>query len=205
MTRIILASQSPRRKDFLERMNIGEFEAVPSGFDEVLDESRNADDVAKDLALGKAREVAKRFPDAIVIASDTIVAFGGRQLEKAKGIDEARQMLIDLAKEPSSIVTSIVVVQGEREVVDVDTVLVRFKPDSPAVHADRETYLATYDWQDKAGGYGIQSGAAPLIEYIEGEYDTAVGLPTKKLARMLAEFGIAATPVIEHSPVPQKT
>jgi septum formation protein len=204
MTRIILASQSPRRKSLLQRMNIGEFETIPSGFEENLDESRDVIDVAKELALGKALEIARRRPGDIIIASDTIVTIGSRQLEKPVDSDDARNMLINLSQGPSSVITSVAVVQGQKQLVDTDVTNVYFKPDSPEIQAARESYLATQDWKDKAGGYGIQSGAAPLIDHIEGDYDTVVGLPTRLLARMLGEFGIRADAVTEDSPVPQK-
>lgn len=205
MNRIILASQSPRRKSLLGRMNVGPFETIPSGFEEILDDTRDVNDIAKELALGKALEVALRFPEAIVVASDTIVVIGTRQLGKACDIDEAREMLIDLSKGPSSVVTGVAVVQGETQLVDVDVTKVYFKPNSPEVQAAREAYLESGDWEDKAGAYGIQDPAAILLfDHIEGNYDTIVGLPTKLLAGMLNEFGIHASPVIYQSPVPQQ-
>jgi len=203
MSEIILASQSPRRKNLLERMNIGPFKAITSGFVEVLDDDRDVKEVARELALGKALEVANRFPEAVVIASDTIVTIGKRQLEKAKDIAEARQMLVDLSEGPSSVITSVAVVRGDKQLVDEDVTQVYFKADSPEIQTKREIYLASGDWKDKSG-YGIQSGAAPLIDHIEGDYDTVVGLPTKLLAQMLGEFSIHATPVTEEAPVPQK-
>ena len=204
MTNIILASQSPRRKNLLQRMNIGDFETIPSGFEENPDHSRDVIDVAKELALGKALEIARRFPEDIVIASDTIVTIGNRQLEKPIDIDDARNMLVNLSRGPSSVITSVAVVQGQKQLVGTDTTKVYFKLDSPEIQEARELYLATEDWKDKAGGYGIQSGAAPLIDHIEGDYDTVVGLPTRLLAQMLGEFGIHADAVIEDSPVPRQ-
>ena len=204
MTKIILASQSPRRKNLLERMNIGEFETIPSGFEENLDDSRDVIEVAKELALGKALEIARRRPEDIIIASDTIVTIGNRQLEKPIDIDDARNMLISLSQGPSSVITSVAVVQGQKQVIDTAVTNVFFKPDSDEIKAAREAYLATGDWKDKAGGYGIQSGAAPLIDHIDGDYDTVVGLPTRLLARILSEFGIQADAVVEDSPVAQK-
>jgi septum formation protein len=194
VNKIILASQSPRRKQLLSEMGV-EFESIPSAYDEKLDESRDASEVAKELALGKALAVAHQYPTAYVIGSDTIVAKDGRQMEKPRDIDNAKEMLIALSSGESSVCTGIAVVNISLgiEIVDVDTTHVFFKPDSKEVAALRDIYLQSMDWKDKAGGYGIQSGAGPLIERIVGDYDTVVGLPTRLLAVILAGIGITAT------------
>lgn len=88
------------------------------------------------------------------------------------------------------------------ELVDVEVSDVYFKPDSPEVSELREAYLASNDWTDKAGAYGIQSGAHTLIDHISGHYDTIVGMPTVTLARMLESVGITAQSVHEPAPVP---
>src|ERR1700729_4019 len=92
MYKIILASQSPRRRDLLTKMGLT-YQIIPSNFDEKLEDSRSPEEVAIELALGKAMAVAKANPDSIVIGSDTIVTVGGRQLEKPHDKAEARQML----------------------------------------------------------------------------------------------------------------
>jgi septum formation protein len=204
MTQIILASQSPRRRQLLTEMGVN-FTAIPSTFNETLDETRSAREVAKELALGKALDVARRHPGAIVIGSDTIVAINGRQMEKPADIEEAREMLIALSQDESSVSTGVAVVHLSEsiQIVDEDTTSVHFKPDGTEVKQERERYLASEDWKDKAGAYGIQSGAAPLIDYIEGSYDTVVGMPTKLLATMLSQVGVPASAVTEQAPVLQ--
>lgn len=193
MQQIILASQSPRRKELLAAMGV-DFEVIPSNFTEKLDDSRQPQEVAVELALGKARAVAEQFPDALVIGSDLIVYINGKQLEKPVDIKDAKNMLIHLAGKTNQVITSIVVICKSKniELKDYDTTDVLFKPlDLTAI----EAYVATGDPMDKAGAYGIQSGAAPLIESIRGNYDTIVGLPTIILARMLAECGVVSKPV----------
>lgn len=167
--KIILASQSPRRKDLLSRMGV-EFEVIPSSYDEKLDEQRDAREVTKELALGKALEIAQRYPDAFVIGSDTIVAIDGRQMEKPIDRADAEEMLIALTNGASTVSTGLAVVNLANDIrlVGQDTAIVSFNPDSPEMKAARETYLDSEDWKDKAGGYGIQSGAAPLIASIAG-------------------------------------
>ena len=203
MPEIILASSSPRRKDLLTRMGV-EFTAIASDIPEPIDQSRDTRENAKDLSLAKARHIAEQYPDAYVIGSDTIVAVDDVQMAKAGSVEEARQMLLDLSKHPSSVATGIAVVNIAKgiEFVDFEVSDVYFKADSPEVSEAREAYLASRDWEDKAGAYGIQSGAHTLIDHISGHYDTIVGLPTVTLARLLHQLGILAQPVIEQAPAP---
>ena len=198
---IILASKSPRRQDLLTRMGVT-FTVVPSRYDEQLDERRSPDDVAMELALGKALDVADTHPEAIVIGSDTVVAVDGRQMEKPRDEDDAREMLTALSGRESTVSTGVALVQLANgiQTVRVSTAKVYFKPDSEAVARLREAYLATGDWHDKAAGYGIQSGAHTLIDRIDGDYTTIVGLPTELLGSMLADIGIDAHPVHDTPP-----
>lgn len=181
------------------------YEAVVSNFDEHLDDQRSPQEVAIELALGKAREVARRHPDAYVIGSDTIVTVNGKQLEKPKDKAEARAMLRRLSEAGDHEVTTSVVVINKAQGIELagsDTTVVHFKPYDEAVVT---AYVATDDPLDKAGAYGIQSGAAPLISHIKGEYDTIVGFPTKLAARLLGELGIEAHPVHVEAPVKQES
>lgn len=204
MSRIILASQSPRRRELLTKMGVA-FEAIPSQYDEQLDQNRDVNEVAKELALGKALDVAKQYPDAYVIGSDTIVTIHGKQLEKPVDINEARSFLVSYCGHMTPVITGVALVNLSEgiQLVDVDTTDVYFKQDNNDVHEAREAYLATGDWADKAGGYGIQSGAAPLVDHIEGDYETIKGLPTRHLSKMLKEVGIESSIVAEEPPVPQ--
>lgn len=201
MREVILASQSPRRKELLTLMGVV-FQTVPSDFDEQLDDKRSPEEVACELALGKAMAVARKYPDRLVIGSDTIVTVEGRQLEKPRDAEEAVEMLRLLSGKPNEVSTGVAVVclDDGIELTEADTTHVYFRPfDEQAVQA----YVDTGDSMDKAGSYGIQSGAAPLIDHIEGHYDTVVGLPTALLTEMLAKVGINAAPVELTSPVDQ--
>jgi len=199
---IILASVSPRRKEILTQMGV-QFKALTSDFDEYLDHDRPATEVAKELGLGKARVVAEKYPEALVIGGDTIVTLNGVQLGKAEDIHQARQWLKDHAGQDVLVTTSVVLVCKtlglERAVADEATV--HFKPYNEAVN---EAYLATNSWVDKAGAWGIQSGAAPLIEYVVGQGDTIIGLPSHLLAKLLVEQGVPTTPLDVPLPVPQR-
>lgn len=202
MTQIILASQSPRRRELLQAMGVA-YTAVPSAFEEHLDDNRSPHDVACELALGKAKDVARQHPDAIVIGSDTIVTLAGRQLEKPADSDHAHAMLKMLSGASNEVTTGVAIVCEAKgiEMVDADTTTVHFKPyNEAAIRA----YVATGDPLDKAGAFGIQNGAAALISHIEGYFDTVVGLPTHLLASMLAQVGVEAHPAHVQSPVEQR-
>lgn len=169
------------------------FETIPSKYEEKLDDARDPEDVAKELALGKAMDVAKDNPDAYVIGSDTIVTIDGRQLEKPLSPEHAHEMLKDLAGRVNYVTTGIAVVCVNENVrlVDAATTAVHFKPYD---HAVVNEYVATGDPMDKAGAYGIQHVVgSKLIDFIEGDYDAVIGLPSRKLAAMLRDIGIEAS------------
>lgn len=178
------------------------FDVVPSKFDEQLDDSRHPDEVAKELALGKAMDVARQHPDSIVIGADTIVTVNGKQLGKARDLKDAQSMLSLLSNKPHLVSTGVAVVRmaDNTKLVSVDSTRVYFRPYDEDVVSQ---YLATDDYRDKAGAYGIQSGAAPLIRHIEGHYDTIIGLPTLVLAELLAQLGIRSDSVKLTPPVKQ--
>ena len=185
---IILASGSPRRRELLEKLGL-EFVVVVSDFDEWLDDTTPPEEMARTLGLGKARAVAGKYPEAIVIGSDTIVTVEGRQLGKAADIDDARAMWRLITRAPNTITTSVAVVcQAENyERVMSDNAFVTFKPyDEQAV----EAYLATGDWSDKAGAYAVQHPLArAMVDHTEGDPETILGLPTRVLKQMLADCG----------------
>jgi septum formation protein len=186
----------------MEKMGLT-FDIIPSKFEEHLDHARSTEEVAVELALGKANDVAKKYPEAIVIGSDTIVSVDGKQYGKPKDEQDARQTLILLAGRTNIVTTAVVVVckAEDTEMRDVISSIIFFKPLN---RTKLETYLAAGDWHDKAGSYGIQGGAAPLIERIEGEYDAVLGLPTRPLADMLRAMGVSCRPAQIEKLVPTK-
>ena len=198
MPHIILASQSPRRKQILAAMGV-EFEAIPSDFDEYLDDARDTELVAKELALGKALDVAAKYPDAYVIGSDTIVTINGRQLGKPATASEAHEMLRDLAGGPNYVTTGVAIVcrNGSVRLTEAATAAVFFKDYDEAAVA---SYVATGDPLDKAGGYGIQHPLCKeLIEKIEGDTDIIVGFPTKVVGSLLEKCGIESASIDEEA------
>lgn len=180
-----------------------EFDTIPSNYDEKLDDSRSPEDVAIELAVGKALDVARMHPDHIVIGSDTIVTINGKQLEKPVDVADAYRMLELLSGTHNEVTTSLAVLCIDEDIhfTVADTSKVYFKPyDESAV----TKYVESGDAFDKAGAYGIQSGAAPLIDHIEGNYESIVGLPTKLLAEFLLTMGIETQPVKLPVPVERR-
>ena len=197
---LILASQSPRRKELLSGMGLV-FTVIPSDYDEQLDHDRHVEEVAIELALGKARAVAQKHPAAVVVGSDTIVFVDGKQLGKPKDEAEARETLRQLAGKVNVVSTGLAVVCEEDSLIITEVVSseVLFKPYDRETH---EAYIASGDWHDKAGSYGLQSGAAPLVDHIEGEYDAILGMPTKTLTAILHPLGFSCHAVELDPPVP---
>lgn len=185
MRKIILASQSPRRKQLLQKMGVS-FTVVPSDFDEYLDDSRSPEEVSIELGLGKARVVAEKRPNAIVIGSDTIVTIHGHQLAKAESDEGAREMWQLLAGTSNTVTTSVVMVclDAGVELAASESAVVHMKPyNAEAI----EAYLQTGDYKDKAGAYSLQ-GASHLIDRFEGDHEAILGFPTKLVADMLAKM-----------------
>ncbi|PID98722.1 septum formation protein Maf [Candidatus Saccharibacteria bacterium] len=185
MRQIVLASGSPRRQKLLEQMGL-DVTVVPSDFAEYLDSSRSTEEIAMELGLGKAQAVAAQYPNAIVIGSDTIVTVGAEQLGKPADIEDARRMWRLITSAPNKVTSSLAVIcKAEAyEYVTYDNAWVYFKPYNKAAV---EAYLATGDYADKAGAYAIQN-AANLIDRIEGNHDTVLGLPTDLLRQSLEHF-----------------
>lgn len=191
--KLILASQSPRRKELLARMGV-QFVTVPSRYEEKLDDSRDAVVVAKELALGKALNVAQYYPDAYVIGSDTIVTLDGKQLEKPNSPADAHAILKALSGTVNYVTSGLAVVcmDGNVRLIEADTTAVYFGPyDKKAV----DEYIATGDPMDKAGAYSVQRLYGTMITRVEGSMDTIMGLPTKKLSSLLAQCDIKSTPL----------
>jgi septum formation protein len=195
---IILASGSPRRKDLLNLMGL-QFEVIPSDFDEQLDDTRPPEEVAKELGLGKALAVAQKYPEAVVIGSDTVVSLDGKQYGKANDEAEARQMLMELAGNCNIVSSSLAVVclAENVQIVDVVSAKVFFRPFNRVAV---ETYLKSGDWKDKAAAYGVQSGAAVFVDHAEGDYNVILGFPTKRLSDVLDNFGITSKDAVVAPP-----
>ncbi len=184
--RVILASQSPRRRDLLELIGIGH-EVKPADVDETPFAEETPLSHVERLARAKATALASEFPDAVVIAADTIVVIDDLILGKPTDADDARKMLRLLAGRVHSVFTAVAVAHGNRTVSAVEQVAVSFRDlDDGEIAA----YVATGEPMDKAGAYGIQGLGATIVKRIEGDYFAVVGLPLVLLVALLRETGV---------------
>lgn len=185
---VVLASSSPRRQELLKQ-RIAEFTIDPAEIDE--DALTDADPwiTAQRLAREKALTVFERHPGSLVIAGDTVVALaspsGYEQFAKPADVDDARRMLSQLAGRTHLVITGLALRYPNGLIAKTLTTKVTLRP---IQEAEAETYIATGEPMDKAGGYGIQGGAGAFIEKIEGSYTNVVGMPLEALDEALRDL-----------------
>jgi septum formation protein len=180
---LILASASPRRVELLRQLSL-EFKVVPGDVAEIHHEQMTARELAQVNAYRKARAVAKRFPDALVVGADTLVCLGTVLFGKPATLAEAYQMLEQLQGRTHQVVTGICLLhlRDHRQAVFAESTAVTFHP-LDAVKIRR--YLNGVNPLDKAGAYAIQEDGAMIVEKIAGSYTNVVGLPTERLGAEL--------------------
>ena len=185
--RLILASASPRRRELLSGI-CSQFEVVPSEIDETLEDGPTPEGVAE-LALRKARAVAARAGEAVVLAADTLVVLDGTALGKPADPEEARAMLRRLRGREHEVITGVAVVDSRtgREASLAVVSRVRMAAYSDAT---LDAYVASGAPLDKAGAYAIQDLGGALVERLAGSYANVVGLPVEETRRLLADFGV---------------
>lgn len=180
---VILASQSPRRKELLGLLNIP-FTVCVADIDETPDSSLSAaEDVAR-LSRLKAAAIPKADDD-LIIAADTIVVYEGRLLGKPTDTQDAHKMLQLLSGNQHQVMTGITVLYRDKQITHTEITDVFFKT---LTEEEIDAYIASGDPMDKAGSYGIQSGGAVFVEKIKGDYFNVVGLPVCKLSQILKEI-----------------
>jgi septum formation protein len=186
--RLVLASASPRRRELLHVAGF-DFEVHPADIDE--DDhpiSLLPGDLAEWLATQKAGEIARRFPNSIVLGADTVVAFGDSILGKPEDADHARWMLRLLSGSTHMVVTGVALARQRDELMRSTRVISAVNM-RPLTDDEVERYVAGNDWQGKAGGYGIQDND-PFVTRTSGSFTNIVGLPMDETTAMLAEVGI---------------
>src|SRR5215212_1637931 len=184
--RVILASQSPRRRELLALVGITH-EVRPADIDETYLPGEHPKAHAERLARGKAATIAVREPDAVIIGSDTIVVVDGDVLGKPAHEAEAARMLERLSGRAHTVVTAVAVAWRGETRSAVEEVGVEFHPLS---RHEIAAYIATREPMDKAGAYGIQGYGATIVSRVDGDYFAVMGLPVQRLIRVLGELGI---------------
>ena len=180
---LLLASTSPQRRAILQQLGIP-FDVVAPDYVEHDPPEADAEQLVRDHALGKARSVAADAGDRPVLGVDTTVVLGGRIYAKPKDIGDAERMLEELGGQTHAVVSGLAMITLGWEHVEVELTRVTFRPLTPR---DLAAYVATGEWEGRAGGYAIQGKGAAVVERIEGDYLNIVGLPAARLVRLLAE------------------
>ncbi len=183
---MILASQSPRRRELLTLVGIAH-EVVPADINEDVRALERAAPYTERLAREKAEVVAARHPDAVVIAADTTVAVDGEIVGKPVDAADARAMVRRIAGREHVVFTAIAVARGGRVVSAVEEVTVTVRALSDDEIA---AYVATGEPMDKAGGYGIQGWGATIVERVDGDYFSVMGLGLRRLVDLLQQLGV---------------
>lgn len=183
MIQVILASASPRRRALLEQMGL-RFAIVPSDADETLRPGLTPQNAAGELARRKAAVVAEKYPQALVIAADTLVAVDGALLGKPQDARDAADMLRRLSSREHEVVTGLCVAWQGRQHMACESTAVRF---DALREEEIDRYIRTGEPLDKAGAYGIQGRAGVFVSDIRGCYYNVMGLPLARLKALLME------------------
>src|SRR5437667_11181675 len=211
---IILASNSPRRAEMLRQAGL-DFKVVSSDASEIRHEQLTAREVSQINAYRKARAVSKKFPDALVLAADTVVTLENALFGKPSTLEAAYEMLEKLQGRTHVVVTGICLLhlRSHRQRIFAESTSVTFRP-LDAVKIRR--YLTQVNPLDKAGGYAIQENGDQIIQGVSGSYSNVVGLPMERLSAELKAWGnmpepwkalsaLASTSLSSLSPRPSPT
>lgn len=183
----MLASGSPRRRELLLGLDL-QFRIEPAEIDETPERGEGAPEMVHRLSTAKARVVAARFPDALVVAADTTVVLGGEMLAKPRDEAENLSFLKRLSARRHEVLTGHALSLNGRAVSRVVRTEVEFRP----LTADAmRRYVESGEGRDKAGGYAIQGRGAALVPWIEGCYFNVVGLSLAAVVELAEELGVA--------------
>ena len=179
---LILASQSPRRKELMGLFHIP-FTIQVSHIDETMDPEKPAAEEVARVSREKAL-ATPHDPSDVVVAADTIVVCRGQILGKPRDEDDAFRMLRLLSGKDHQVMTGVCVLHGQQQLVHTEITDVCFRP---LTQQEILAYVATGEPMDKAGAYGIQGGAALFVEQLRGDYYNVMGLPVCRLWQMLSQ------------------
>ena len=184
MTRIILASKSPRRKELMELLRVP-FDIIVSDIEENIDYDNDLVKEIEKLSYQKAEAVFRDHDDALVIGADTIVKIGNDVLGKPHSIEEAKKMLRELSDNTHEVVTGVTIMYGDNVETFSKVASVTFYP---LTDEEIDEYIKTNEPLDKAGSYAIQGDGAKFIKEIDGDFYTIVGLPVAELYHRLKKY-----------------
>jgi len=184
--RIIFATESPWKREVLAKTGLV-FESVASEYDEDMTLDMTPEELAKHLALGKAREIAKRSPDSVIISTDVFVTFDKKVLGKAKNADDARNRLKSYIGKPLVVVCGLAIVSPKREITDVAISKILIRKD--LTDEDIELYIKTGEPLRGAGSIQASLKGMNIIDD-EGDHNTNIGVPVFKILKHLRSLGV---------------
>lgn len=186
--KLVLGSQSPRRKEILEFFSIPFIQASPPFDEEAVPFNGNPEEYVCTLSQGKGQSLLQQFPESVILTADTIVFREGKVYGKPKDKDEAFKNLSELAGQWHSVYTGVTVQTKNKVVSKAEITQVLFNDLTPEqIHQ----YLDQIKWADKAGGYAIQMSGGIIVQKIDGCYYNVKGLPINTVDQLLKHFGLA--------------
>lgn len=181
MKPFILASNSPRRREYLSLLDIP-YDVEPSDIEEIIDPGLSPGDIAEDIAYDKATDIFDKHPDRVVLGFDTLVVAGDTILGKPEDEEDVRRMLKMISGKSHRVITGCAIISRGRS----RTFHTMTKVFVDALDDDEiDAYIATGEAMDKAGAYGIQGAFSKHVSAIEGDYYTVIGLPISALYKAL--------------------
>ncbi len=195
MTRLILGSQSPRRKEILNLFALPFEQAIPPFLEENVPYEGDPITYALTLARGKALSLFHSFPKEIILTADTVVYCKGALYNKPQNLQEAISFLSNYSDSWQSVFTAVTVRQGSAEYYACEETKVLF---NPLTTNQIERFLQAITWQDKGGGYTIQGLGSLLVRKIEGCYYNVTGLPINTVRELLLHTGLDLWNYIKH-------
>lgn len=180
---LLLASTSPQRRAILEQLGIP-FDVIAPDYVEHDPPDADAQQLVRGHARGKARSVAAHADGRPVLGVDTTVVLDGRIYAKAADAADAEQTLVELSGKTHAVMSGLCLLTPDWEVVEAAATLVSFRTLTPR---EVRAYVASGEWEGRAGAYAIQGRGASLVERVDGDYHNVVGLPVSLLVRLLAE------------------
>jgi septum formation protein len=185
--RLILGSQSPRRKEILSHFSLPFEQATSSFNEEAVPFKGDPIKHVYELSKGKADSLRHRFHKALILTADTIVYREGKIYGKPKDEQEAFQTLLELSGRWHCVFTGLTLREENREYQQFEETRVLF---NPLTHQQIRQYQAKLHWADKAGGYAIQMPGGLIVQKIEGCYYNVMGLPINRVRELLLKVGI---------------
>src|SRR3954462_7311829 len=186
LPQLILASTSPRRSELLRELNL-EFQVLPGRVDEIHPEHLTPHEICQINAYRKARAVAKKHPDSLVLGADTLVALGSEIFGKPRDHTEAHQMLSKLQGRTHQVITGVCLIhlRSRRQKLFSESTTVTFR----TLHSEQiRRYLSKIVPLDKAGAYAIQEEGDMIVKQVNGSYSNVVGLPLERLRSELENW-----------------